>query len=263
MAAVSVDRKSSRLKNIKLSVAYDGSQYHGFQFQLNAVTVQQVLEEKLSSLLGEPIRVTGAGRTDAGVHAYKQVVNFRTISPIPTDRIPIAARGVLPRDIVVTHACEVPADFNARFSATGKLYCYRILNTPVIDPTQRNYSWQICSTLDVVAMDRALQILVGEHDFSAFQSAGSSAGNPFRTLYSLDCVQRHGLIEIRLHGNGFLYHMVRNIIGTIVEVGSGKITLEQFETVFLGRDRRRAGAIAPAAGLYLVEVYYKKAANSP
>jgi len=248
-------------KNIKLTLAYDGSQYHGFQFQLNALTVQKVLEEKLSLLLGEPVRVTGAARTDAGVHAYNQVVNFRTASPMPTDRIPIALRGTLPRDIVVTQANDVPNNFHARFSATGKLYSYKILNSSFSDPTQRNYAWQFYKPLNVGEMDQALQLLVGEHNFAAFQSSGSSARNPVRILYSLKCDCLNNLVEIRLHGNGFLYHMVRNIIGTAVDVGTGKLSIEQFRQIFEGKDRKKSGATAPACGLYLVDVFYENTAE--
>ncbi len=247
----------AQAKNLKLTIAYDGSRYHGFQFQLNAQTVQQVLEEKLSLLLGESIRVIGSARTDAGVHAYKQVVSFRTRATIPTDRIPAAARGIMPRDIIVLEAFEVPDSFHARFSATGKLYCYRILNSSIPNPFQRNYAWQVYEPLDASLMNQALQLLVGEHHFGAFQAAGSSARNPVRTLYSLQCERQNESIEFKLRGNGFLYHMVRNIVGTVVHVGVGKLSLEKFKEIFESRDRRQAGITAPATGLYLLEVFYE------
>lgn len=245
-------------KNLKLTVAYDGSGYHGFQRQMNAQTVQQVLEEKLSCLLGEPIAVAGAARTDAGVHAYGQVVSLRTFGVIPTERIPAAARGILPRDIVVLDATDMPHEFHARFSAIGKLYVYRVLNSEQPDPIIRNYVWRVERPLDVDTMNCALQHLVGEHHFGAFQATGSSARNPVRILYAANCVRENAMIEFRFHGNGFLYHMVRNIVGTIVDVGSKKIQLVDFQDIFAGKDRKRSGATAPPEGLYLQEVFYEK-----
>ena len=245
-------------KNLKLTVAYDGSAYHGFQRQANAVTVQQVLEETLSALFGESIVVAGAARTDAGVHAYGQVVSLRTSSRVPTDRIPAALRSMLPRDIAVVEAEEMEGNFHARFSATGKLYSYRILNSPRPDPLRRNYCWQIGRPLNVATMQSVLAQLVGEHHFGAFQSAGSSAKHPVRTLYTANCFEQGELLEFQLHGNGFLYHMVRNIVGTVAEVGTGKISTDDFQRIFVGRDRRNAGATAPGAGLYLLRVFYEK-----
>lgn len=248
-------------RNLKLTVAYDGSGYHGFQRQLNALTVQQVLEEKLSVLCGERIVVAGAARTDAGVHAYGQVVSFRTSGAIPTDRIPAAARGIMPRDIAILAAIEMPAIFHARFSAIGKQYEYRILNSDRLDPILRNFVWQVEQRLDDDAMGVALSSLVGEHHFGAFQASGSSVKNPVRTLYSAECTRKDDFLEFRFHGNGFLYHMVRNIVGTVAEVGAGKRSLMNFQEIFSSRDRRAAGGTAPAAGLYLKEVFYKNLDN--
>ena len=257
MAALGMSVRSIQGKNLKLTVAYDGSAYHGFQRQANAMTVQQVLEETLTALLGEAIVVAGAARTDAGVHAYGQVISFRTNSRVPVERIPIAMQGMLPRDIAVLDAQEVDAAFHARFAATGKLYRYRILNSPAPDPLQRNYVWQMPRAVEVPAMQNALQYLVGEHHFGAFQSAGSSAKNPVRTLYAATCTSQGEILEFHFHGNGFLYHMVRNIVGTVVDVGTKKISLTDFQRIFDGRDRRKAGATAPGAGLYLLKVFYE------
>ena len=258
MAEVGMNKEKHTKRNLKLTVAYDGSGYHGFQRQLNSVTVQQVLEEKLSSLMGEPVTVAGAARTDAGVHAYGQVITIRTNGAIPTDRIPAAARGLLPKDIAVLDAMEMPAEFHARFSACGKMYIYRILNSTSPDPILRNYVWQFDRPLDVEAMNQALGLLVGEHNFGAFQSAGSSAKNPVRTLYSANCIRKDDRIEFQVHGNGFLYHMVRNVVGTVVNLGAGKNSLEYFLEIFSSCDRKLAGATAPATGLYLKEVFYKR-----
>ncbi len=258
MVAVGMKEDGRIRRKLKLTIAYDGSGYHGFQRQSNALTVQQVLEEKLSCLLDEPIAVAGAARTDTGVHAYGQVISLYTTGTIPTDRIPSAARGVLPRDIVILDAAEMPEEFHARFSAIGKLYIYRILNSIRPDPMMRNYVWQIDRSLDIGKMKLALGLLVGEHHFGAFQATGSSARNPVRTLYAAECARRDSLIEFQFHGNGFLYHMVRNIVGTVVEVGAGKLSLEDFQRIFSGRNRKAAGATAPPTGLCLKEVFYKK-----
>lgn len=244
-------------RNLKLTVAYDGSGYHGFQRQENANTVQQVLEERLSLLLKEDIRLFGAARTDAGVHAYGQVVNIHTKNPIPVERIPPAAAGVLPRDIATIEAIEMPDSFHARFSSRGKIYQYKIYNSPTPNPMLRRYVWQIARPIDVPAMHAALQILIGEHDFSAFQATGSSARNPVRTLFSAQCLRCGDDIEFLFHGNGFLYHMVRNIVGTLVEVGIGRFNQEAFNRIFAGRDRTKAGATAPPQGLYLKQVLYE------
>lgn len=250
--------KARICRNIKLTVAYDGSNYHGFQRQLNALTVQQVLEDKLSEIMCERLSIAGSARTDAGVHAYGQVVSFRSSGGIPTERIPAAAGGALPHDIAVIDAHEVPDLFHARFSACGKLYLYRILYSVKPDPLLRKYVWQINRSLDENAINQALQVLVGEHHFGAFQSSGSSAKNPVRTLYSAHCTRTDNIFEIQFHGNGFLYHMVRNIVGTVVDVGTGKRSLGDFERIFAGRDRRDAGITAPPEGLYLKEVFYKE-----
>ncbi len=249
-------------RNLKLIVAYDGSGYHGFQRQLNALTVQQVLEEKLSFLLGETVAVAGAARTDAGVHAYGQVISLRTAGAIPVDRIPAAARGILPPDIAVLSAKTMADDFHARFSATGKTYQYRVLNSALPDPIARNYVWQVERALNVGLMNRALAMLVGENHFGAFQAAGSSARNPVRTLYAAKCERQGEQVEFMFHGNGFLYHMVRNIVGTVVDVGAGKIALTDFAAIFSGRDRKLAGVTAPPNGLYLKEVFYEKPAKN-
>ena len=243
-------------RNLKLTIAYDGSAYHGFQRQLNATTVQQVLEEKLSLLLQEKIVVAGAARTDAGVHAYGQVISFRTNSAVPTERIPSAAAGIMPQDIAVIDASVMSPAFHARFSARSKIYQYRILNSAISDPLLRNFAWQVSRDLDTELMNQALQILVGENDFSSFQAKGSSAKSPVRTLYELQCHRLGDNVEMQFHGNGFLYHMVRNIVGTVVDVGAGKISRADFGSIFAGRDRTEAGVTAPAKGLYLKQIFY-------
>lgn len=247
---------SAPCRNIKLTVAYDGTGYHGFQRQNNALAIQEILETRLSGLFGHSLKITGAGRTDAGVHAYGQVVNFLTSGSIPAGNIFKAARGLLPPDIVVTHAEEVPLNFHSRRSAQSKIYIYRVLEAVVADPFSRNYSWHITQPLDVSGMQAAVQAIVGTHDFSAFRAAGSTPVKPVRTIFSAGCSRKEQLIEFLFWGNGFLYHMVRNLVGTLIDVGRGRLTGEQFKSVLLSRDRKQAGATAPPQGLYLKEVRY-------
>ena len=244
--------------SVLLAVQYDGTDFCGSQIQPGVRTVQGTLTDTIAEVLGERPKLLFASRTDAGVHAYGQVISFCTTGSIPTERIPAAARGILPRDIAVLSAATMPPNFHARFSAIGKMYLYRVLNSQQTDPMLRNYVWQMERELNLDSMNRALSSLVGEHHFGAFQATGSSARNPVRTLYAARCIRREQLLEFQFHGNGFLYHMVRNIVGTAVDLGSGKISPDDFAAIFAGRDRKQAGATAPPNGLYLKEVFYEK-----
>ncbi|MCC5467081.1 tRNA pseudouridine(38-40) synthase TruA [Pelosinus baikalensis] len=244
------------MRNIKLTLAYDGTAYHGFQRQINAIGIQQVLEDKLARIVGHTFRIHMAGRTDSGVHAYGQVVNFKTTSRIPVDRIAIASRSLLPYDIVVLDAQEVPDSFDAQYSAQSKIYVYKIYQHTVPNPFLRNLVWTIPQTLNVPAMKEAAQTIIGTHDFSAFRASGGASVSPIRTIMAVECQLQDRILELSFWGNGFLYHMVRNLTGTLVNVGLGKTSLEKFKTIFEGRDRKKAGATAPAHGLYLKEVRY-------
>lgn len=243
-------------RNIKLTIAYDGTAYHGFQLQHNALAIQQVLEERLARIFGHPLRIMGAARTDTGVHAYGQVVNFPTTGSIPTARICAAAKSVLPDDIVVTSAQEVSSAFHARFSAKSKIYCYRLYTSELPDPFLRRYAWHLTKCPDAVAMDAAAQQIVGEHDFSAFQAAGGAQVSPVRTIFAASCRQQGRTVECEFWGSGFLYHMVRNLVGTLVDVGFGRLSAIEFAGILAGRDRGKAGITAPPQGLYLKEVIY-------
>lgn len=245
-----------RERNIKLVIAYEGTGYHGFQRQNNANSIQQTVEENLAKLFGHPLKITGAGRTDAGVHAYGQVINFLTAGTIPVERIPAAAKGLLPRDIVVMEAEEVPAAFHARGSAKSKIYTYRMYLKRIPDPFLRNLVWQVPQPLNIQAMKEGAQFLIGTHDFSAFRAAGGAPVSPVRTLYSIDFCEENPVLELAFFGNGFLYHMVRNLVGTLVEVGMGKRTPQDIKTILQSLDRKQAGMTAPAHGLYLKEVFY-------
>lgn len=243
-------------RNIKLIIAYDGTNYHGFQRQRNASSIQQTIEDKLSKLFGHPLKITGAGRTDAGVHACGQVVSFFTTGTIPAERIPLAAKAILPEDIVVLSGEDVEMNFNARFSASSKIYIYRVYQKKLPDPFYRNYAWHIPKQLNVQAINNAAKALIGTHDFSAFRAAGGDAINPVRTIFEAACCRKEDIIEFKFWGNGFLYHMVRNLVGTLVDVGLGKIDEEGFEMILSGGDRTKAGVTAPPQGLYLKQVFY-------
>ena len=244
------------MRYLKLIVAYDGTNYNGFQRQKNGVGVQQVLEQALSELCGEKILLKAAGRTDAGVHALGQVISFATEATIPAENISRAIRYLLPGDIVVCKGEEVTKDFHARYSAKEKTYKYKIIRTPIVDPCLRNYSWEIKEELDLPAMEKATKYLVGTHDFSAFRNTGSEMTTPVRTIKEAKWKKQGKEYTFTITGNSFLYRMVRNLVGCLVKVGKGKITPEQFQKILAGKDRKAVGMAAPAQGLYLVKVTY-------
>jgi len=246
----------NRMRNIKLTIAYEGTAYHGFQWQVNALSVQQVLEDRLALIFGHQIRVTGSARTDSGVHAYGQVVNLFTSGSIPIERIPWAAKGVLPADIVVCSAEEVPNNFHARYAARSKIYIYRIDDSGRLDPWLRNHVWQTRFILDVSAMNEAMQLVVGTHDFNAFRSAGSCTTDSIRQMLSAGCKRVGTNIECEFHGTGFLYHMVRNLVGTLVEVGKGHLAPADIRGILDSHSRTVVGKTAPPQGLYLLKVLY-------
>lgn len=254
-----VEMMKARARNLALRVAYDGTNYRGFQRQSPpVVAVQNVLEAALAQVCGEPVEVAAAGRTDAGVHAYGQVVNFFTDGRIPAARLPHAVNGLLPPDIAVTEAWEAARDFSARHAATGKAYLYRIERCAVPNPFTRSYAWQIFRPLDVEAMRTALALLVGTHDYSSFRAAGGKPMSPVRTLDEIRLeAEVDGRLTCYIHGNGFLYHMVRNIMSTVVHVGLGDISTRRFAEIFAARNRKLASPTAPACGLYLLRVDYE------
>ncbi|AEF93149.1 tRNA pseudouridine synthase A [Desulfotomaculum nigrificans CO-1-SRB] len=247
------------MKNIKLTVAYDGTNYHGFQEQRGTglATVQEVLEAALSKVANETVQVIGAGRTDAGVHARGQVVNFRSTNwPVPTEKIHLAVNSLLPDDIAVIKAEEVPLDFHARFSATAKTYRYSIYNHRVMSPLHRLYAYHEPRPLDIEAMRQAAQYLLGTHDFKSFQAQGTPVKDTVRTIYRAELVSEPPLIHLYLRGNGFLYNMVRIITGTLLDVGKGKKFPPEMKSIIEARNRTRAGTTVPPHGLCLMEVEY-------
>jgi tRNA pseudouridine38-40 synthase len=244
--------------NIKLIVEYDGTNYHGWQIQPNGDTIQSMLERALSVFCAAPIRITGSGRTDAGVHALGQVANFHTGKPVDRHRLLRGLNALTPADITIKDAVVVADAFDARRAARARIYRYQILNRPTPSPFYRNRAWHLHEPLDIEAMRAAIPCLLGEHDFSSFRAAGCDAEHPVRTVYQTS-LEKHGdLVVYTIEATAFLRHMVRNIVGTLADVGHGTRTAESFAEVLAARDRTRAGITAPAHGLFLVEVKYHR-----
>lgn len=245
------------MRNIKLTLEYDGTCYHGWQIQPNSRTIQGVLEEKIGVITGQRISLIASGRTDAGVHALGQVANFKTESSIPLEAIKRGVNSLLPDDIAIKRVDTVSDDFHARFSAKSKLYEYRIFNNPVLSPIERNFSWHILQRLDLSKMQKAAEALLGTHDFSSFRSAQTDNLNPVRSMMAVEIKKKKNhIVSLRMRANAFLKQMARNIVGTLVDVGRGKIEPEEFRGILEARDRTKAGMAAPPNGLFLVEVEY-------
>lgn len=244
------------MRRIKLTVAYDGTDYCGWQIQPNGITVEEVLNRALSRLTGEEMRVIGASRTDAGVHARGNVAVFDTASTVPPERFAYAVNPLLPEDIVVVGAEEVPQDWHPRYQNSVKTYEYHILNREMPDPLRRRESWHVSFPLDLDSMREAAAYLRGEHDFRSFCSIHTGVKTTVRTIYTLDIDRSGNLITIRISGNGFLYNMVRIIVGTLVEVGRGFRTPENMRDILNAEEREKAGATAPPQGLVLVSIAY-------
>jgi tRNA pseudouridine38-40 synthase len=247
-------------RNIKIILEYDGTNYYGWQSQAGSgrATIQETLEQALKELTGEDVKTYASGRTDAGVHALDHVVNFRTENRIPSDAWAPALNHLLPEDIRVLSSEDVPDDFHARYSATGKIYRYVILNRRAPSALHRSRAWLIDRKLNLNAMRRAADILIGTHNFSAFRSSACSAKTPVRKLSALTVMKRGDFVEILLEADAFLMHMARNIVGTLVDVGLGRYSVEAVKQMLLSCDRSKAGRTAPACGLYLVKVHYRE-----
>lgn len=258
--------QTNMTRRILLRVAYDGTNYHGWQLQPNAATIEGELNRALCVLTGEEIVVTGASRTDAGVHALGNVAVFDTTSRIPAEKFSYALNQRLPEDIVIQSSRQVADDFHPRHCDCRKTYEYDILNRTFPLPAYRNTAYFLYGTLNIEAMRQACQAFLGEHDFASFCAAGAQVQTTVRTIYSLEVECRplteanvgsaDQLLTIRVKGNGFLYNMVRIIAGTLVEVGRGHIKPEEVAGIIAAKDRAKAGPTAPARGLRLVEIEY-------
>ena len=244
-------------RNIKLTLEYDGENYHGWQRQPQVPTIQGTIEASLAEIVREKVNLIGSGRTDAGVHARGQVANFKTKSRIPLRNLKAALNGLLPKDIVIKHAVQVPDDFHARYGAKSKLYRYTILNASISSPFSRKYAYFFPCHLDVAAMKRAAKFLVGRHDFSSFRGTGTARENYLRRVTRLRISVEKEFIYLDMEADGFLYNMVRIIAGTLVEVGRGKMVAGEVKEILRAQDRRRSGPTLPARGLCLVRVKYR------
>jgi tRNA pseudouridine38-40 synthase len=244
------------VRNVRLVLEYDGTAYAGWQVQENAPTIQGALEAALATLLKVPTRVTGSGRTDAGVHALGQVANFYTEARVPLRGFVHGVNALLPRDIAVRRAEEMPPGFDARRSAKGKTYQYFLHLGPTPSAFARRTSWRVCPPPDLTAMGRAAAHVVGTRDFGAFRAAGCDAAHAVREIQEL-CVTRRGeFAEIAVRGTAFLRHMVRIMVGTLVEVGLGRRDPDSLPALLATGDRGEAGPTAPPQGLFLAEVRY-------
>ena len=247
-------------RQIALSLSYLGSAYHGYQVQSNAATVSAAVQDAVQAVVGRREEIKGCSRTDAGVHALAFCVSFFTDSKIPLQKLPLALNAHLPEDIRVFYARQVPEEFHPRYSCTGKAYLYRVRNAPSDSPFTRSVSWRVWPALALEPMQRAAALLCGRHDFSSFMAAHSSiaeqGGSTVRTVRSFT-VERHGReFWFRIEADGYLYNMVRILVGTLVEVGAGRMDPQQMPAILASHSRSAAGPTAPAKGLALAAVYY-------
>ncbi len=243
----------------KVIVAYDGTKYGGWQVQLNAISIQSLIESSLSTILRAPISLYGSGRTDAGVHAFAQSAHFTTDAPIDTFKTLASLNGLLPADIRILNVEQVPLEFHARFSALSKTYHYRLHIDPIPDPFKRRYAYHVPHSVDLSLMKEAAAHFIGTHDFTSVANEagrGAAAKDAVRTLYRLDIIEEAGGARLEFEGSGFLYKMVRNIVGTLLDVCAGKIDKDKIPAILKAKDRKQAGRAAPPHGLYLVEVKY-------
>lgn len=245
------------MRNIKLTIEYDGKDFNGWQKQPNKLNIQGEIERAIKDITGEEVDLTASGRTDAGVHALGQVANFKTNSNIPVDKFPIALNTKLKRSIRILEAEEVDERFHSRYNCKRKTYRYVINNSENGTAIYRNLEHNFSQKLDVEKMNEAAKSFIGEHDFKGFKASGTSSKSSVRTIYEAEVYKENGRVIIELTGNGFLYNMVRIISGTLIEVGIGKIVPEQITDIIKSEDRTKAGKTLPPNGLYLVKVEYK------
>ncbi|MBW1893232.1 MAG: tRNA pseudouridine(38-40) synthase TruA [Deltaproteobacteria bacterium] len=244
------------LKNFKLTIEYDGTDYHGWQIQKNDRTIQQEIEIALFTMTGERITLVGSGRTDAGVHALGQVANFTSKTKLAPDNFQNGLNSLIPEDIIIRECCLVDKQFHARFSAKSKTYHYQILNRKTPSAVGRQYEWFISQKLDIEAMKAAACHISGTHDFKAFEGTGSPRSHTTRSVITADIERDNDRIAFRIKADGFLRYMVRNLTGTLVDVGLLKINPEDIKSILASKDRSLAGPTAPPHGLFLINVEY-------
>ena len=245
------------MRNIKVTIEYDGKDFNGWQKQPNKLNIQGEIERAIEEITGEEVDLIASGRTDAGVHALGQVANFKTNSTIPTEKFPIALNTKLKRSIRILNVEEVEERFHSRYNCKRKTYQYIINNSSNGTAIYRDLEYNYSQKLDIEAMKQAVKYFIGEHDFKGFKASGTSSKSSVRTIYEAKVKKENDRIMIELTGNGFLYNMVRIIAGTLVEVGSGKILPEEIPAIIQSGDRQKAGKTLPPQGLYLVKVEYE------
>lgn len=243
-------------RNLKLTLQYDGTDFHGFQIQPTAVTVQKCVEDALSSVTSENIKINGCSRTDAKVHACMYVCSFFTEFPIPAERLPIVLNHKLPQGIRALECCDVSDEFHARFDTISKTYRYVINTDFAPDVFSRNYEWQLKKPLDIALMRQAAEYIAGEHDFASFMTAGSDVQSTVRNVFELKFEEKGTRIVMYIKADGYLYNMVRIITGTLVNVGLGITKPEDVKKIIESKSRQNAGPTAPPQGLYLYNVQY-------
>ena len=246
------------MKRVLLKIAYDGTNYNGWQIQNNGITIEEVVNKELRKILGEEVSIIGASRTDSGVHALGNIAVFDTYTKIPPEKISFALNQKLPKDIRVQKSMEVPLTFHPRKVKSIKTYEYKILNSRHDMPIGSNYTNFVYMPLDYKKMRRAARYFKGEHDFAAFCSAGGQAKTTVRKITSIDVIKEENIIRIIVSGNGFLYNMVRIIAGTLIKVGLGHYPPETIKEILASKDRKKSGPKAPAKGLTLVKIKYDK-----
>ena len=245
------------MSNFKITIEYDGSAYHGWQRQASERTIQGEIENALKTMTGNTITVTGSGRTDAGVHALNQTANFRCTTSLTPEVFLKGLNSLLSEDIVISSCKIVPEKFHARYDVKSKVYQYRILNRSLPAAISRQYAWHIRKKLNLSAMQEAIRCIIGSHDFKAFEGSGSPRVSTVRCITNADFVETdNDYLVLKIEGDGFLKFMVRNIVGTLVDVGFDKITPHDFKQILISKDRNLAGITAPAHGLFLMEVKY-------
>lgn len=249
--------EENRKKRVKLIIGYDGTNYCGWQVQINGITVEEVINRELTRLLGEEIAVIGASRTDSGVHALGNVAVFDTVTKIPAEKICFALNQRLPEDITIQESCEVPLDFHPRYCNSKKTYEYQILNRRFDVPVLRLYTHFVYMPLDLEKMQQAAEFLVGTHDFKSFCSARTQVTDTVRTVYEINVFKNEDIIHIKISGNGFLYNMVRIIVGTLIKVGLKVYSPEHVKEILEACNRNMAGPKAPAKGLTLIGIEYE------
>lgn len=258
------DRKSGnqtrqpmiRKRNIRLILSFDGTAYHGWQTQQDKMTLQGLLSDAIARITREHVTVTGSGRTDAGTHARRLVANFFTASNLPPKQMVCALNSILPRDIRVLSARQMPPDFHARRDAVSKIYRYQIYLGPILAPHLIKEYFHFPYPVDILKMEKAAHMFLGDHDFTSFAKTGTLTASAVRRIFRCDLKKKGHRLLLTVEGNGFLHHMVRNMAGTLLEVGRGSITLNDFRGLFIKRERRLAGFTAPAHGLVLIKVQY-------